>query len=101
MELRGVKSDKQILLSALEKSYVSATSEQNFYQQLSNQNLELYSRNGNIVGIKMNRKYRFKTMGYTKDILENLNRQLSKNNRLGDLQRIRERQKGRSRNKDR
>lgn len=101
MELRGVTSDKQILHSLLEKSYLIATSEQDFYHKLSDQNLELYSRNDKVVGIKLNRKFRFRTLGYTKEVLVKLNKQLSKSNRLKELQRIRERQKNRSKDKER
>ena len=96
MELRGVTSDKQILLSILEQTYLSAKSEQDFYKQLQDQNLELYSRNSTIVGIKMNRKFRFRTLGYSKEAILNLNHNLSYNNRLKEILRIREKQKGRS-----
>lgn len=97
MELRGVTSDKQIILSALGKAYLLATSEQNFYDQLRDRSLELYSRNGKIVGIKMNRNFRFSTLGYSKETIIKLNHNLSKDYRLKELQRIGEKQKGQSR----
>lgn len=101
MELRGVTSDKQILLSILEQTYLTAKSEQDFCKQLQDQNLELYSRNGKVVGIRMNRKYRFSSLGYTKEILKSLDKSLSKNNRREELKRIREKRKDRLRDKER
>ncbi len=100
MELRGVVSEKQILLSLLEKTYTSAKSEQDFYAQLRHQNIELYSRNNKVVGIKMTRKFRFRTLGYTQDVLNDLNKQRSQSTRLEQIQGIRDKQKRRSKDKD-
>lgn len=96
MELRGVTSDKQILRSILEQTYLSSKSEQDFYRQLQDQNLELYSRNNTVVGVKMNRKFRFSTLGYSKETIINLNHTHSNESRLKEIQLIREKQKGRS-----
>lgn len=101
MAMRGVTSDKQILLSVLEKTYISAKSEKDFYKILTGQNIDLYSRNNKIVGIKTSRKFRFRTLGYTQEILKDLDKQLSKKTRLEQLERIREKQKERSKNKER
>lgn len=101
MNQRKTLSDKQILLSILEQTYLSAKSEQDFYKQLQDQNLELYSRNNTIVGIKMNRKIRFKTLGYSKEVIINLNHNPSHDNRLKEIQRIREKQKGLSIDRER
>ena len=97
MELRGVTSDKQILLSTLERTYLTATSQQNFYQRLQDQRLNLYSRGGKVVGIKMRRKFRFRTLGYTSEILLMLEKEQSKDNRLLRLEQIRKKQQDKSR----
>jgi len=91
MNQRGELSDKQLLIGHLEKAYQKAFSEKNFYTILQNENLDLYTRNNGIIaGIKTNRKYRFSTLGYTKEILQNLTKDLSKTSRLNTLERIRE-----------
>lgn len=91
MNQRGKLSDKQILIGHLEDAYKKATSEKDFYTILQNQNLDLYTRkNGMIAGVKMKRNQRFSTLGYTKQILQDLDKSLSKNSRLATLGRIRE-----------
>ena len=99
MELRGVISDKQILSEILEQSYLSAISEQDFYQRLINLQINLYYQREKPKGVKMKRKFRFSTLGYPKEALLNLNKSVSKNNRLDELNRIREKRKDRFRNK--
>lgn len=69
MELRSVVSDKQKLIAVLEKTYTKATSEKHFYKQLEQKGIKLYSRNNQIVGAKLIRKFRFKTLCYDKSIL--------------------------------
>lgn len=91
MNQRGKLSDKQILIGHLEKAYKKAISEKDFYTLLQKQNLDLYTRNsGLIAGVKMNQKYRFATLGYTKQILQELDQSLSRNSRWATLGRIRE-----------
>ncbi len=104
MNQRGKLSDMQILIKHLEKAYTKAISEKSFYTILQNENLELYSRNDIITGVKLKRKYRFKTLGYTKEILQELSKDLSKTSRLDTLKRIRkhkqlEQSRGRERSK--
>ncbi len=98
MAFRGVVPDKQKLISLLESAFTRATSQLNFYKRLQQQGIELYSRNGVTVGAKLKRKFRFRTLGYTKTILQELDKNISQNKRLKTLKRIRESDKGRLRN---
>lgn len=88
MELRGVISDKQILSKLLEQPYLSATSEQDFYRQLEELQITLYRQRGKVKGVKMNRKFRFSTLGYSREMITNLNRQQTRKERLQELQKI-------------
>ncbi len=90
MEARSVVSNKQQLITALEQVYSKASSEEDFYKQIQEKDLKIYSRNDIIVGIKLKRKFRFKTLGYDKTILQELNKNLSQNKRLNTIKRIRE-----------
>lgn len=106
MNLRGVVSDKQQLIAVLEDTYTKAKSEVEFYKQLQKQKLELYSRNDKIVGIVLKRKYRFKTLGYDKTVLKELDKNMSQQKRMQMLERIRQTQefqraKGRERTRKR
>jgi len=76
----------------LEQTFISVNSEKEFYQKLKKQGIELYKRKGQITGIVLKRKYRFRTLGYPKSILQELNLNPSRDNRLDTLRRIRENQ---------
>ncbi len=99
MKARGVVSNKQQLIISLEQAYKKAVSETDFYKKLQDKNIELYSRNRIVVGAKLQRKYRFKTLGYDKQIIQKLNKNLTQNKRLGILIQIREKQKNQSKEK--
>lgn len=68
----GEISEKQELLKVLEEVFTISKSEQEFYRKLEEKGLRLYTRNGKITGIQGNRKFRFKTLGYTPEILQQL-----------------------------
>ncbi|MCY1660905.1 relaxase/mobilization nuclease domain-containing protein [Chryseobacterium sp. SL1] len=72
MESFGEISEKQELLKVLEEAFTISKSEKDFYKKLQEKGLQLYSRNGKITGIKGKRKFRFKTLGYTPEILQQL-----------------------------
>jgi len=101
MKLRGVVSDKERLVTALEKAYVEATSEKNFYSLLKKEGFELYHRGGRQAGVVLKRQFRFRTLGYNRHILKALEKNLSKLKRLETIARIRnvqrEHQRGRTR----
>ncbi len=92
MHLRGAVSNKQELISTLEKVYSKATSEADFYKRLKSERIELYTRNNKIVGVKLKRKFRFKTLGYDQNILRELDKNITQNKRLNMLKSIREHQ---------
>lgn len=89
MNRRGKSSDKQVLIMHLEDIYKIATSERDFYRLLQKENLQLYGNKNGYRGVKLNRKYRFSTLGYTKEILQSLTKDLSKSSRLLTLEGIR------------
>ncbi|WP_298507449.1 hypothetical protein [uncultured Kordia sp.] len=101
MQLRGAVSDKQYLITILKDNYTKASSEKDFYTRLQEQNIELYSRNNKIVGAKLERKFRFKTLGYDRVSLQELNKNLSQNKRLDMLKRIRLHQEQQQQSKER
>jgi len=90
---RGVVSTKQHLISVLEQAYAKALSEADFYKRLRNTNITLYSRSNSIAGVILNRKFRFKTLGYDKGVLKRLDKKLTHNKRLNILKGIKKKQK--------
>ena len=90
MEIEGEISEKQKILTTLEKVFTTATSEKDFYQKLESKNIKLYSRNGKITGIEGNRKFRFSRLGYTPELLQSLEQNPTQNQRQEWLQNIRE-----------
>lgn len=72
LEEFGEISEKQEVLKVVEDVFTVSKSQQDFYKKLEEKGLQLYSRNGTIVGIQGNRKFRFKTLGYTPEILQQL-----------------------------
>ena len=90
MERVGKMSEKQQLLSILEATYKTASSQKGFYQKLEEQNIKLYARNGNITGIQGKRKFRFKTLGYTSEVLAELDQNITLNKRLEILRKLRQ-----------
>jgi len=108
MNQRGKRSDKQTLIKHLEKAFKRAISEKDFYSILEKDNFKLYKKNDVFRGVKMNRKYRFSTLGYTRDILQNISKNLTHNSRMQMLESIRktqqlreEKSKGRERTRKR
>ncbi|MCQ4141598.1 relaxase/mobilization nuclease domain-containing protein [Chryseobacterium sp. EO14] len=90
MESFGEISEKQKLLKVLEEAFTISKSEKYFYKKLQEKGLQLYSRNGKITGIKGKRKFRFKTLGYTPEILQQLELDPTLRKRRELLQNIRE-----------
>ncbi|MCW3162640.1 relaxase/mobilization nuclease domain-containing protein [Chryseobacterium oryctis] len=90
MEVQGEIPEKQKILKVIEEVFTTATSEKDFYQKLESKNIKLYSRNGKIVGIEGNRKFRFSRLGYTTELLQSLEQNPTQNQRLEWLQNIRE-----------
>ena len=98
---RNVTSDKQQLKAVVDKAYVQASSQKKFYTLLQEQGLELYTQRGVIRGIKGKRKFRFKTLGFDREILKLLDKKVTKNVRLEALRKMREEQQEHSLGKER
>lgn len=90
LEARGAVSEKQQLLQLLDEVFKTAKSQQDFYQKLQNRGVTLYSRNGKIAGIESNRKFRFKGLGYTPEILQSLEHDPTHQQRLELIQKAKD-----------
>lgn len=90
LEPFGEVSEKQKILKVLEETFTISKSQQDFYEKLEVQGFQLYSRNGRITGIQGNRKFRFKTLGYSTEVLRELDLDPTFRKRKELLQNIRE-----------
>lgn len=97
MKERGVVSDKQRLFQDLETIFLNATSQKDFYSKISASGYTLYYRGGRVYGVVLSKTHRirFRTIGYSKELLQRLSKTLTKDLRLNSLKKIRELQKGR------
>lgn len=98
LEAKGELSEKQQLLKILEEVFKTAKSEQDFYQKLEDKGVKLYTRNGKITGVQGKRKFRFKVLGYTSEILQSMEQNLSLNRRMELLQKVKENEQQRNQN---
>lgn len=74
--LEGKLSQKQQILETVESVYSKSKSLDDFLSQLKSGGYEPYYRGGNLYGIEdEGRNFRFKTLGFDKDKLEELDRQ--------------------------
>lgn len=89
MEQKGRVSEKQQILYILEQTFKTALSEKDFYAKIQSCGLELYTRNGKMIGIQAKRKFRFKTLGYTSEVLKELDENITLNRRLEMLRKLR------------
>jgi len=72
--------------------FLTAKSEADFYQQVTQKGLHIYQRRGKNVGIQTKRKYRFKTLGYPPELVQQIGQDLTKHKRLALLEKIRKNQ---------
>ena len=102
MQLRtGKLSEKQQLQLDLSEIYSKASSSKNFIQLLKEKGHELYKR-GSQLGIKKNRKYRLKSLGYPIEKLQLLDQNIERNKRLSQVRNLRNRRsKGRGFDRER
>ncbi len=98
LEAKGELSEKQQLLKTLEEVFKTAKSELDFYQKLESKGVKLYTRNEKITGIQGKRKFRFKVLGYTSEILQLLEQNPTLAKRMELLQKVKENEQERNRN---
>ena len=65
-------TEKEKLKSLVQQSYSQARSVQGFLRNLKQQRLTLYMRGGRVAGVIGRRKYRFSTLGISKDMFKAL-----------------------------
>lgn len=98
IETNGGISEKEIFLKQLDSCFKTAKTEQEFYQKLQKRGLELYSRNGKITGVQGKRKFRFKTLGYSVEVLSQLEQNPTLFNRLELLKKVKENEHEKNKN---
>lgn len=66
LNLRGKQSERQEIQSKLIEVFATEKTERVYYKELEKVGLELYSRDGKIVGVHgLKRRYRLKTLGFS------------------------------------
>lgn len=68
------QSEKEKLRGVLKNAFNQSRNRNQFYATLRESEIDLYEREGRIVGIMNKRKYRFSTLGITSDMLQSLER---------------------------
>jgi hypothetical protein len=90
----GKLSQKQQILETTEAVYSKSKSKDDFLSQLKSEGFELYYRGGKLFGVEdeNGRHFRFSTLGFDKDKLENLDRKLdnAEDKELQELSDLRE-----------
>ncbi|MFA6924900.1 MAG: relaxase/mobilization nuclease domain-containing protein [Bacteroidales bacterium] len=85
-ERTGRASDKEQLLEILNKCYTKSNSKNNFYENLKENGLQTYIRGGKIYGvIHKSKKYRFKTLSFTEERLQELDKSINRENEINKL----------------
>lgn len=85
----GKHSEKQQLQLDIAKVYDKAKSSNLFFKLLKEKGLQLYKRNNKVVGIQKKRKWRFKTLGYSIEKIQLLDKNIKKANRLEQIKQLR------------
>ena len=86
LNLKGKLSEKQKLNMRLAEIYNTSTSQKGFLKTLSSKGMEVYTRNGRIAGLKGDkRKYRLKTLGFSKERLAELD---TMNTRMKEIKKL-------------
>lgn len=79
----GRETDKNQVISILKEAYKKAHSQKEFYAILVKSQSKTYLRSGKITGIIFNkRKYRFSRLGFTEELLNELNKIQNRNKEL-------------------
>lgn len=86
---KGRETDKNQVLSLLRETYKKAQSQKEFYEILDNSQSKTYLRSSKITGIVFNnRKYRFNRLGFTEELLTELDKIQSRNRELRNIRKI-------------
>lgn len=67
-------TDKQQLQQVVQQAFSLSRTKKQFYARLHQSGIETYERGGKMTGVITNRKYRFTSLGITKDMLLSLDR---------------------------
>jgi len=95
----GRATDKEQVIGMLKTCYKKANSKDGFFDMLNESGLKTYVRGGRISGVVFSeRKFRLKTLGFTDDRIQELEKTLKQSKELGGL---REKSKGKNINRNR
>lgn len=85
-ERTGRATDKEQLVGMLKTCYKKANSKDNFFELLKESGLSTYIRGGKISGIVFSeRKFRLKTLGFTEERLQELEKTLKQTKELSNM----------------
>ena len=94
----GRATDKEQLIGMLKTCYKKSESKNEFYEYMKECGLQEYIRGGRISGIVFNnKKYRLKTLGFTEERLQMLDKSI---NRENELKNIRSKEKNKTKDKN-
>ncbi|CAN5355357.1 hypothetical protein BH11BAC1_BH11BAC1_23090 [soil metagenome] len=79
----GRESDKEKIIEVLKTCFKKANSKETYFTILQDSNLKMYERKGEVTGIVFNgQKYRFKSLGFTKNKFEILEKTEKRENSI-------------------
>jgi hypothetical protein len=79
----GRATDKEVVFGMIKTCYKKANSKETFFELLKEGGLPTYVRGGRIYGVVFNeRKYRLKTLGFTEERLQDLDRAFNRSKEL-------------------
>jgi hypothetical protein len=81
----GKASRKDGIKEIMQKAFEQSLSLKEFYQNISKGGLNTYERNGRITGIADNRHYRFGTLGYNEEKIQELSDRAARMEALEDM----------------
>ena len=85
-ERTGRATDKEQLLGMLKTCYKKANSRNDFFENLKECGLKAYIRGGRISGVVFcNKKFRLKTLGFTEERLQELDKSINREKKLSEL----------------
>ena len=85
----GRATHKEQVIGVLKNCYKKSNCKDDFFEMLKESGLQTYIRGGKIYGVNYeNRKYRFKTLGFTEERLNELDIWVKRNKELGRLRKF-------------
>lgn len=94
LNLKGKLSRKQQLHMQLQEAYNQSKTAKDFYLNISRSGLSTYSRGGKIIGLEQgNKRYRFKTLGFSDERINNIEHHVRTQDRLREIKQVHEQER--------